>query len=218
MQPRKDRHAPQRRPEPLPCPHCGQVIDIGNDELAGDEEVVRLRMNHPCPGAPTSPADADRSEQLRGPGTGLAVGEWATTGPGRPPSEPFDRPRSSSQAHPNGVVRDARQPHPAQQAYQASGPAPTRTPGRLTLGGAVLSVTPRHTRTGPAPPTSAWISSSLSGGRALVRPGLSRTVPAGMHGSFGHRILAVASDASIRPLESRLARPPAASSPHPGHW
>lgn len=84
------------------CPHCGEVIDIGNDELAGDEEVVRLRMNHPCPGAPTSPADADRSEQLRGPGTGLAVGEWATTGPGRPPSEPFDRPRSSSQGIPMG--------------------------------------------------------------------------------------------------------------------
>ena len=37
------------------CPHCGQVIVIGNDELAGDEEVVRLRMNHPCPGAPTIP-------------------------------------------------------------------------------------------------------------------------------------------------------------------
>jgi hypothetical protein len=110
------------------CPHCGQVIIIGNDEPSGDEEVVPQRLSHPCPAAPTIPVDAESSEQLRDPGTGLAVGEWATTGPARPPSEPFDRPRSSSQRHPCGVVRDARQPHPAQQAYQAGGPAPTRSP------------------------------------------------------------------------------------------
>jgi hypothetical protein len=59
------------------CPHCGQVILIGNDELAGNEEVVRLRMSHPCPGVPTIRVDADSFEQLCDPGTGRAVGEGA---------------------------------------------------------------------------------------------------------------------------------------------
>lgn len=40
-------------------PHCGQVIAIGDDELAGDEEVVRQRMNHACPSAPIIPVEAD---------------------------------------------------------------------------------------------------------------------------------------------------------------
>jgi hypothetical protein len=30
------------------CPRCGRTINIGTDDLAGDEDVVRLRLAHGC--------------------------------------------------------------------------------------------------------------------------------------------------------------------------
>ena len=31
------------------CPACLFTVDLGNDELAGDEEVVATRISHVCP-------------------------------------------------------------------------------------------------------------------------------------------------------------------------
>lgn len=49
-------------PEPnlYRCPRCGVTIEIGSDDLAGDEDVVRQRIAHAC-----EPA---RNDDLRGGG------------------------------------------------------------------------------------------------------------------------------------------------------
>ena len=36
------------------CSKCGTTIDIGTDDLAGDEEVVKMRMAHTCQGVALS--------------------------------------------------------------------------------------------------------------------------------------------------------------------
>jgi hypothetical protein len=124
MQPERLAMSDYNDPNLYLCPHCGQVIAIGNDELAGDEEVVPQRMNHASPGAPTIPIEADSSDQLCDPGGG-GVGHNragpATIGAHR-------HAQGIPRHHPDGVVRDPRQPDLAQWAHQASGPARTIAP------------------------------------------------------------------------------------------
>jgi hypothetical protein len=87
---------------------------ISNDQLAKNEEVVRMHINRPSRGVTT-----DHPEQSDGDPTRPSASNRPLAGA---TGTPISRPG------PGRVVRDPRQPNPAQQSYRASAQTPTATP------------------------------------------------------------------------------------------
>ena len=85
-----------------------------NDQLAKDEQVVRMHMNRPSPGVTTDHPEKPDDNPTR------------PSASDRPPSRATDTPASRPGL--GGVVRDPRQPNPAQQSYQAGAHMPIATP------------------------------------------------------------------------------------------
>ena len=155
------------------CPHCGQVIAIGNDELAGDDEVVRQRMSHLCPGRPYNSGRRRRLEtgqrsgnQPGGGGAGHNRARSATIEAGR-----HAQKQQSAASQWAGPRPPTASPGPTGLPSQRPGTNPH--PGRLTLGGAACQSPCRHTNQPGPSHVGLDLVPPLYGGRALVRPALS---------------------------------------------